>query len=279
MLKTRALLCACSAGELRVPAEVTQPRTPTANASLISAFATLKDKQGLPSVFLSFWENGGPDSYRDNRSVTIKLKGAGGAAPTKAMEYRIDEGHANPLAAWQAMGSPDEPTQDQLDKLVAASVVKPAELEVADGAITLTMPPNSAVVVEFVKEAAAEPAALPTIGAAGATVCSIADHGAKPGSSTVNTQAFRAASAACSGKGVPGQRAVVLVPAGTWLTGAFNLSSHTELRLARGATIAAVTSVDREQFPALAPFPSYGWCKTHAPCSHPVVSFRSFSGD
>ena len=102
-----------------MPTEVTQPRTPTANASLISAFATLKDKQGLPSVFLSFWENGGPDSYRDNRSVTITLKGAGGAAPTKAMEYRIDEEHANPLAAWQAMGSPDEPTQDQLDQLEA----------------------------------------------------------------------------------------------------------------------------------------------------------------
>ena len=263
-----------------MPTEVTQPRTPTANASLISAFATLKDKQGLPSVFLSFWENGGPDFYRDNRSVTIKLKGAGGAAPTKAMEYRIDEEHANPLAAWQAMGSPDEPTQDQLDQLVKASVVKPTELEVTDGAVTLTMPPNSAVVVEFVKETAAEPAALPTIGAAGATVCSIADHGAKPGSS--NTQAFRAASAACSGKGVPGQRAVVLVPAGTWLTGAFNLSSHTELRLARGATIAAVTSVDRTQFPALAPFPSYGWCKTHEPLlasSRCCVLPQLFSGD
>ena len=80
----------------------------------------------------------------------------------------------------------------------------------------------------------------------------------------------------------PGQRAVVLVPAGTWLTGAFNLSSHTELRLARGATIEAVTSVDREQFPALAPFPSYGWCKTHEPLlasSRCCVLPQLFSGD
>jgi polygalacturonase len=95
---------------------------------------------------------------------------------------------------------------------------------------------------------------------AAATVCNVATFGAKPDNSTANTVAFRAATAACANKGRLGQRAVVLVPPGTWLTGSFNLSSHTELRLARGATVAAVASVDRSQFPAVAPFPSYGYC-------------------
>eukprot|EP01051_Picozoa_sp_SAG22_P035925 SAG22_NODE_17133_length_311_cov_0.608491_1_plen_59_part_10 len=54
---------------------------------------------------------------------------------------------------------------------------------------------------------------------------------------TVNTAAFRRATAACAGAGTAAERAVVLVPPGTFVTGAFNLSSNTELRLARGATI------------------------------------------
>ena len=137
-------------------------------------------------------------------------------------------------------------------------------------------------------------AVLPTV------VCNISDHGGVL-SPTVSTAAFRAAAAACAGQGTARARAVVLVPAGTWLTGAFNLSSHTELRLevgdvatdvivwstgvllllARpsirscltasvhlvtpvppqaGATIAAVNTMDRIAFPAVAPFPSYGVC-------------------
>lgn len=35
---------------------------------------------------------------------------------------------------------------------------------------------------------------------------------------------------------------------------------HTELRLAENATIAAVSTLAREQYPAVAPFPSYGVC-------------------
>ena len=96
-------------------------------------------------------------SYRDNRTVTIKTaaaQGGGnqqrGSLPSKATEYRIDEDHANPLAAWEAMGSPDEPSAAQLEALVAASVVAPAALEVAvDGSVAVAMGPNSAVVVVF----------------------------------------------------------------------------------------------------------------------------------
>ena len=92
-------------------------------------------------------------------------------------------------------------------------------------------------------------------------VCNVADYGAKPDNTTVNTAAFRAAAAACRGKGRPGARAVVLVPLGVWVTGAFNLSSHTELRLELGATVAAVHSVSRTDYPAVSPFPSYGTCR------------------
>ena len=111
---------------------------------------------GPPSVFLSFWENGGPDSYRNNRSVTVRLLSDQGdnanglrLSYTKATEYRIDEAHANPLASWVAMGSPVDLSQAQVKQLMAASAVKPATLDLVSNAITVVLPPNSASVIVF----------------------------------------------------------------------------------------------------------------------------------
>lgn len=141
------------AGARRLSTRVFQPRRTDGNASLISAFATQNTTTGPPSVFLSFWENGGPDFYRDNRSVTVKLGGGNGGAPlfSVATEYRIDESHANPLAQWIAMGSPDKLTQAQVKQLVSASVVQPTTLDVINGAVTVEMVPNSAVCIVFGK--------------------------------------------------------------------------------------------------------------------------------
>lgn len=99
------------------------------------------------------------------------------------------------------------------------------------------------------------------------TVCDVVKHGAKGDNSTINTRAFRAATAACAGVGTAAQRAVVLVPPGIFITGAFNLSSNMELRLQRGATVTAVTTLARSEFPAVAPFPSYGTCRD-GPCEY-----------
>ena len=98
-------------------------------------------------------------------------------------------------------------------------------------------------------------------------VCSVVAHGARGDNRTLNTAAFRSACAACAGRGTAAQRAVVLVPPGIYITGAFNLSSNTELRLQRGATVAAVASLDRREWPAVAPFPSYGTCRD-GPCEY-----------
>ena len=117
------------------------------------------------------------------------------------------------------------------------------------------MPPMSALLL-LLATAAPVAESAPFV-----TTCSVADHGAVPDNATANTLAFRAAARACAGRGQRGSRAVILVPRGVWWTGAFNLSSHTELRLALGATLAAVTSVSRDEYPAVAPFPSYGSCR------------------
>src|SRR5215210_221497 len=61
----------------------------------------------------------------------------------------------------------------------------------------------------------------------------ITDYGAVAGGSTDNTEAIRKAIAACNGAG--GGR--VVVPRGTFLTGAIHLKSNVNLHLAEGATL------------------------------------------
>ena len=54
--------------------------------------------------------------------------------------------------------------------------------------------------------------------------CSVAEFGAVPDNTTDNTAAFRKAAAACAG-------GEMLVPQGVWMTGPFNLTSNTVLRV------------------------------------------------
>lgn len=61
----------------------------------------------------------------------------------------------------------------------------------------------------------------------------ITDFGAKPGGEVKNTDAFRAAIAACHEAG----GGTVVVPAGMWLTGAIHLRSHVRLHLEKNAVI------------------------------------------
>ena len=48
---------------------------------------------------------------------------------TTATVWRIDGSNANPLAAWEGMGSPAVPSKEQLADLIAASVVHPQKVE------------------------------------------------------------------------------------------------------------------------------------------------------
>ena len=64
--------------------------------------------------------------------------------------YRIDGDHANPLAAWHAMGSPAQPSLEQLALLATAAEAGRRTVPVtAEGTLSVQMPPNSAVVLVF----------------------------------------------------------------------------------------------------------------------------------
>lgn len=69
-------------------------------------------------------------------------------------------------------------------------------------------------------------------------VVSIADFGGVGDGRTLNTAAFQSAVSGIEQRHAPGGT-LLYVPAGVWLTGAFNLTSHMTLFLAKGAIIKA----------------------------------------
>jgi len=77
-----------------------------------------------------------------------------------------------------------------------------------------------------------------------ATSCSVADYGAVADNATDNSKAFRKAAAACAG-------GIMVVPAGVWKTGPFNLSSNTVLQVV--GTISG--SEDPSVYPAVSQQP------------------------
>jgi xylan 1,4-beta-xylosidase len=60
--------------------------------------------------------------------------------PATAALWRVDKTHANAFAAWQAMGSPQSPDQNQYAQLEKASQLQAETVNVTAGKITLTLP-------------------------------------------------------------------------------------------------------------------------------------------
>lgn len=88
-----------------------------------------------------------------------------------------------------------------------------------------------------------------------AATISLADFGGVGDGRTLNTKAFEEAIYQIEHLHRPGGT-LLYVPAGVWLTGAFNLTSHMTLFLDKDAVIMATQ--DAESWPLIDPLPSYG---------------------
>ncbi|KAJ1268016.1 hypothetical protein BS78_07G104600 [Paspalum vaginatum] len=94
-------------------------------------------------------------------------------------------------------------------------------------------------------------------GPARAVAASVEEFGAVGDGATSNTAAFRRAVAELEARAAAaGGGARLEVPPGRWLTGSFNLTSRFTLFLHQGAVI--LGSQDPEEWPLIAPLPSYG---------------------
>ena len=107
-----------------------------------SALVTRK-KDG--SLVLAVWNYAPPEKEGAAKTVTLKFKGA---APAQAMVSVVDPQHGDVRAAYEAMGSPQYPTQAQIKDLRKASeLAAPETRALTNGELTLTLPSYSLALV------------------------------------------------------------------------------------------------------------------------------------
>ena len=86
------------------------------------------------------------DVAGDPQDATVRVTLAGARTATA---FRVDPTHANAYTAWQTMGEPQKPTAEQIAVLNARAELTPENIPVADdGSFTLTLAPQSVVLVE-----------------------------------------------------------------------------------------------------------------------------------
>jgi xylan 1,4-beta-xylosidase len=105
----------------------------------VTALATL-DRGRL---CIMAWHYHDDDVAGPNADVELALVGLPVRANDARLEhYRIDEEHSNAFSAWKQMGSPQSPTPEQYDKLLAAAKLtllgEPTNVKIQDGQAKLT---------------------------------------------------------------------------------------------------------------------------------------------
>jgi xylan 1,4-beta-xylosidase len=89
----------------------------------------------------------GSAAQGSDKTVTFDLRGVPDG--TYAEVRRVDAQHGDTLAAWKKMGSPADPTREQITELRKASEVGPPEdLAIRDHRLVVTLPPMGLAVVE-----------------------------------------------------------------------------------------------------------------------------------
>jgi xylan 1,4-beta-xylosidase len=112
--------------------------------ALVWNLADVKQPSGIP----------GQSHTRTVKGVTkryqVEFKGA---RPGQQVRVRyVDQERGSPMPAWRAMGSPQYPTMQQIERLRQAAEIPPAQILRLDraGRLTLTLPPEGVALVELV---------------------------------------------------------------------------------------------------------------------------------
>ncbi len=99
------------------------------------------------TLVVAVWNLVDPDKPGTTKTVQLDLRGI---AARTARVSRLDADHGNTLAAYEAMGKPRYPTQEQIRDLNRAAELPAPELaDIKDGKLNLQLPVNALVIVEI----------------------------------------------------------------------------------------------------------------------------------
>jgi xylan 1,4-beta-xylosidase len=108
----------------------------------VNSTSILATRRNDGSLVIALWNLALPEDTGYPKSVTLKLKGLKGTH--RASIIQIDTQHGSPLPAWEAMGKPRYPTQNQLEELrKAAALPRPQTHAISRGELTLSLPSHS----------------------------------------------------------------------------------------------------------------------------------------
>ncbi|TCU57954.1 xylan 1,4-beta-xylosidase [Novosphingobium sp. PhB57] len=130
----------------QIPLEAVMAQGVQGNAD-IGSIAT-RTAEG--KVALLLWHYHDDDVAGPDAQVTVNFKGLK-VAPAGASLWRVDRDHANAFAAWQKMGSPQSPDQNQYAQLEAASRMQAERIAVSasgkDARVSLRLPRQGVALV------------------------------------------------------------------------------------------------------------------------------------
>ncbi len=102
------------------------------------------------SLAIAVWNLVEPDQKGMPRHLRLEFRNI--RPDATVLIRRVDETHSNSLAAYRAMGSPQYPTQSQIEQLNRENALAPAELKALhNGAMELDLPANALLLVELRK--------------------------------------------------------------------------------------------------------------------------------
>jgi xylan 1,4-beta-xylosidase len=112
----------------------------------VSVDDALVTRRADGSLVAAVWNLAGPGASGTAKDVELHFDHA---HISSVAVTRVDPDHGDVHQAYQAMGSPRYPTTGQIEKLRLAAKLAPAEmLEVKDGSVAITIPPEGLVLVE-----------------------------------------------------------------------------------------------------------------------------------
>ncbi len=113
----------------------------------VSATDVMATRRADGTLVLAAWNLVEPGAQGAEKSITVHLDGLKQGA--RAWVRRVDANHSDTLSAWEKMGSPSDPTLEQIKALRQAGAPTPPEMAaITNGNLTLTVPPYGLQVVE-----------------------------------------------------------------------------------------------------------------------------------
>jgi len=114
----------------------------------VSSDSALVTRRKDGSLAIGVWNLFLPEETGADKTVILHFKGLTGSQSARVTI--VDPDHGSPLPAWDKMGRPAFPSTAQIEALRKASAMPPSQtLPLANGSLTLTLPPHALALIEL----------------------------------------------------------------------------------------------------------------------------------